>query len=170
MEFTDFSKEILAALDEDQRFIALEEANSILGLGDSNIAVVAGFWKAQAFQIERKLQQLQAALDNYFKNQNAAQEYDKVRGMLDEAKDVITEKLIASGNKKIEDASRRGKIGANALHSKANGTREKRAAIQAIWASGKYTSRDICADEEWAGLKMSRSTARKALIGQPDPT
>lgn len=45
----------------------------------------------------------------------------------------------------------------------------KREQIRAIWASGKYSSRDICAEQECASLDMSFSTARKALRGTPDP-
>lgn len=59
---------------------------------------------------------------------------------------------------------------ANAVHDKPNGSRAKRKAIQDLWASGKYTSRDICAEQECAALEMSFSTARKALRGTPNPT
>lgn len=59
---------------------------------------------------------------------------------------------------------------ADAKHNSPNGTRAKRKQIQAIWASGKYSSRDICAEQECAALGMSFSTARKALRGTPDPT
>lgn len=58
---------------------------------------------------------------------------------------------------------------ANTLHSKPGGSREKRDAIRQAWASGKYSSRDICAEQECAALGMSFSTARKALRGTPDP-
>lgn len=58
---------------------------------------------------------------------------------------------------------------ANALHSKPGGSRDKQAAIKKAWASGKYTSRDICAEQESAALGMSFSAARKALRGTPDP-
>ena len=61
------------------------------------------------------------------------------------------------------------KKGGEALHSKRDGSREKRRLIQEAWASGKYSSRDICADEECGALKMSFSTARKALRNTPEP-
>lgn len=64
----------------------------------------------------------------------------------------------------------RAKLAADALHDKPGGNREKRAAIQVLWASGKYTSRDICAEQEGGALGMSVSTARKALRGTPNPT
>mgnify|MGYP001326757587 CR=1 FL=1 len=59
---------------------------------------------------------------------------------------------------------------ANALHSKPGGSRSKADAVRAAWASGKYSSRDICAEQECAGLDMSFSAARKALRNTPNPT
>lgn len=58
---------------------------------------------------------------------------------------------------------------ANALHDRPGGSREKKMAIRAAWASGKYKSRDICAEQECAGLNMAISTARRALKGTPEP-
>lgn len=66
--------------------------------------------------------------------------------------------------------SRRGKIAADAKHSKAGGSRDKAADICKIWASGKYQSRDLCAEQECAALGMSFSTARKALRNTPNPS
>lgn len=59
---------------------------------------------------------------------------------------------------------------ANALHNRPGGSRDKQAAIRKIWASGKYSSRDICAEQECAALDMSFSAARKALRNTPSPT
>lgn len=61
------------------------------------------------------------------------------------------------------------KKAANALHDKPGGSRDKQQAIREIWASGKYSSREICAEQECAALDMSFSSARKALINEPDP-
>lgn len=49
------------------------------------------------------------------------------------------------------------------------GTDEKRRQIQEIWATGKFKTRDICALEECDALGMPFSSARKMLIGTPDP-
>jgi hypothetical protein len=67
-------------------------------------------------------------------------------------------------------ASRRAKKAAEKRHGQPGGSRENREKIQAIWAEGKYTSRDSCAEQEGAALGMSISTARKALRGTADPT
>jgi hypothetical protein len=58
---------------------------------------------------------------------------------------------------------------ADARHNKAGGTREKRARIREIWASGKFSSRNQCAAQECDALDMSYDVARNALIGTPDP-
>lgn len=70
---------------------------------------------------------------------------------------------------KLDDASARGRAAANTLHNKPGGSREKNAAIRDLWASGKYSSRDLCAEQECAFLDMSLSAARKALRNTPNP-
>lgn len=67
-------------------------------------------------------------------------------------------------------ASEMGKRAADAKHDGPNGKRSAKERIREIWASGKYSSRDLCAEEECAALDISFSTARKALIGTTDPT
>jgi hypothetical protein len=74
--------------------------------------------------------------------------------------------LAEMRNKRQSDA----RAAANALHSKPGGSREKQSAIQALWRSGKYSSRDVCAEQECAGLEMSFSAARKALRNTPKDT
>ncbi len=59
---------------------------------------------------------------------------------------------------------------ANALHDKPGGNRDKQKRIREIWASGKYTSRDLCAEQECAALNMSISVARRALTNTPEPS
>lgn len=76
---------------------------------------------------------------------------------------------LVDGNKR-NLASSLGRKAAYALHSKPGGTYEKHAKLREIFASGKYTSRDVCAEQECAGLNMAFSTARRALRNTPDPT
>ncbi|MBU1664281.1 MAG: hypothetical protein KKG92_02635 [Gammaproteobacteria bacterium] len=61
------------------------------------------------------------------------------------------------------------RVAAIALHSKPGGSHEKQEAIRARWATGNFSTRDICADEESSAIPMSRKSARNALIGTPDP-
>lgn len=56
---------------------------------------------------------------------------------------------------------------ATARHSKKGGSHDKQRQMRDLWATGKYTSRDRCAEEECAGLNISISTARKALRNTP---
>ncbi len=61
--------------------------------------------------------------------------------------------------------------GADGKHNKPGGSRDLAEKIRAIWASGRFTSRDICAEQEWEGLRFgSMSAARKALRNTPNPT
>jgi len=64
----------------------------------------------------------------------------------------------------------RAKLAAEANHNKPGGSRERQAMIRAIWASGKFQSKDLCAEQECAGLGMSFAAARRALRNQPKPT
>lgn len=65
--------------------------------------------------------------------------------------------------------SEQGRRGAKAKDEK-SGAKSKRESIRLLWANGKYTSRDICAEQESAELGMSFSAARKALRNTPKPT
>ena len=58
--------------------------------------------------------------------------------------------------------SKAGKKAAEALHA---GSRAKRAEIQSIWKSGKYSTKALCAEQEYEAIGMSYETARKALRG-----
>jgi hypothetical protein len=79
---------------------------------------------------------------------------------IDDEREIIKAKL----------ATNKRQIAAVKGHSQEGGSRGKRDRIIAIWATGKYTSRDICAEQESAALDMSFSTARKALRNTSDPT
>ena len=58
---------------------------------------------------------------------------------------------------------------ANKGHNKEGGSRDKKRQILDIWSKGKYSSKDICAEQECAGLAVSFSKARKDLRNAPDP-
>ncbi len=76
---------------------------------------------------------------------------------------------------KLREAAERarsasGKNAADALHDAPGGSRDKAKAIRAVWATGKYTTKGICAEEECAALEMTFDTARKALRNAPKPS
>lgn len=59
---------------------------------------------------------------------------------------------------------------ANARHSQPGGSRDKKEKIRKLWKSGKYSTRDICAEQECGDLNISFSAARKALTNIPAST
>lgn len=65
--------------------------------------------------------------------------------------------------------SQNARNAANKLHDQPGGSRDKRRQMLAIWATGKYTAKDICAEQECAALDMSFTAARNALINAPKP-
>ena len=107
---------------------------------------------------EASLSDQRQALEAWSKSKQGRREAVKLHA---EAEKKLSEKLDA--------ASARGRVAANALHDKPGGSREKIAAIRDLWASGKYSSRDLCAEQECAHLDMSLSAARKALRNTPKP-
>jgi len=77
--------------------------------------------------------------------------------------------VVADKRYLVERRRQLAHAAASARHDKPGGSREKRRRIREIWASGKYKSRDVCAEQECAALGMSLSAARKALKGIPNP-
>jgi hypothetical protein len=75
----------------------------------------------------------------------------------------------ASGVGSVAWRKQTAKAAANARHNQPGGSRDKQRQVREIWDMGKYSSRDICAEEECAALGMSFSTARKALRNAPKP-
>ena len=83
-----------------------------------------------------------------------------------EYEEILTNSLSKHATLLVEMRKKRqsdAKAAANALHNKPGGSRSKQAAIRIAWQSGKYVSRDVCAEQECAHLDMSFSAARKAL-------
>lgn len=62
--------------------------------------------------------------------------------------------------------SEQGKKGAHKKHERTN---KAKLELIGIWATGRYKSRDECAEQECSHLNISLSTARKALRNTPDP-
>jgi len=68
------------------------------------------------------------------------------------------------------DNQRRARKAADARHSAPGGSRDKKQSIRDVWMLGRYSSRDICAEEEYAALGFNTfSAARKALRNTLDP-
>ena len=69
----------------------------------------------------------------------------------------------ASGVGSVEWRKQTAKAAADARHNRPGGSRDKQRQIREIWATGKYSTRDLCAEEECAALGMSFAAARRAL-------
>ena len=69
----------------------------------------------------------------------------------------------------VEWRREKARAAANAKHDRPDGSREKQRKLQEFWASGKYSTRSICAEQECAALGMAYATAVKALRNTPDP-
>lgn len=75
--------------------------------------------------------------------------------------------LDIAGTPMAQFFSENGKKGADVRHA---ASRERAEKIREIWATGKYSTKDICAEEEYAGLGFNTfRAARDALKGTPDP-
>lgn len=69
------------------------------------------------------------------------------------------------------DKSVQARDAVNHRHAKTKEARDQRKqTIREIWATGKYSNRDICAEEEYSALGFtSFKSARNALKGTQDP-
>ena len=80
----------------------------------------------------------------------------------------LTAGRLEVGQKTAKSDSRK-EVSEKALDARHKVSREKHEAIRGRFATGKYSSRERCAEEEYADLGMLFGTARKALRNTPDP-
>lgn len=169
MEISSFAEELLAGLNEADRAIALEHAEDYVHFDPCDVAVIAGVLHVRELDAKKYLDQVRQVINVYAEGIKNVRELSEFKRLYGDTHDKLIDSLLSYASKKISGASERGKAASNARHDKPNGTREKRLAIQGAWASGKYESRDLCAEQECAHLDMSFSSARKALRNTPDP-
>jgi hypothetical protein len=123
---------------------------------------------AELHRARERAKEIMAMIDNDEHSLGDFYNLDPVDGF------TVLEILVLSNNNIQEKASRiisdqrsiLGKKGARGRHAR---DADKRRQIQAKWAEGNFSTRNRCAEEEFAALGMSYETARKALKGQPDP-
>ena len=68
--------------------------------------------------------------------------------------------------KRDAKVSNTNRANVNIRHNQPGGYKERKDRLIEIWKSGKYDSKDRCAEEECGGLDMAFATARKALKNQ----
>ena len=96
-------------------------------------------------------------------------EYESPEQIANIAKYGVVSYTMGETAAKVIESDERSKTahkGAEALHGQTGGSREKKAKIREIWASGKYINKTKCATDEHEKLFMSFDAARKALINQ----
>ncbi|MEW9623251.1 hypothetical protein [Rhodanobacter geophilus] len=67
-------------------------------------------------------------------------------------------------------AGDKGKAAVMKRHAAPGGSHDLAGAVRAEWASGKYKSRDVCADQVHVKIGLSYKAARNALIGTQKAT
>jgi hypothetical protein len=177
------AKEILLSVETERSFLSLDEHKRLITerkLSYDDLLDYAACYTADYELLEFENESLKKLLDAQTRLLTAQKEIDKMRetnhkDLLDISKLhelVTTTERFLTGQILGRDTQKKmqGVKAANARHSKPGGNRDKWQQMRALWASGKYSSRDICAEQECAALDMSFSSARKALRGTPNPT
>lgn len=118
-------------------------------------------------EVYEKIGNLQGALLD--RSQAEAKELSQLHDLLLKVQGTLMRREGVIHGRKV-GSTIAGRKAADAKHASPGGSRDKRDHIRKIWASGKYSSRDICAEQECAALEISYSTARKHLRGTPDPS
>ena len=152
-----------------------EIAEVIKLLGIVKVGNVFENWHLDSLSNPDYLQWVAAAVLNCHSNQNNYLKTQEIISSWYISPAVLCEimrqanKLRSNLNtiKKIKSAN--AKKAADSRHNKPGGNNDKKKQIQEIWLSGKYFSRDVCAEQECAALNMSFTTARKALINLAKP-
>jgi hypothetical protein len=86
-----------------------------------------------------------------------------------EFEDFLVPVIETVGKDTKSKSGRHAAIIRHAKNEKTKKAREKE--IQGIWAKGSFSTRDLCAEEEYLALGFSSfSSARKALRKTPDPS
>lgn len=171
---SDYSKQvtdIISIITEIQSF----DVNSDCEMSESKISDFLSSLNASQFDFFSKFANQHETLKLMLKAQEKyielLQKYIKDDEILSDCKSMIIDKhheldvQIVSHEKLLQkdqdDKSNKARFAALKKHEPKNKAKNQ---IREIWATGKYSSKDICAEQECASLGLSFSTARKALI------
>ena len=151
-----------------QDYFATKEAQELKKLIEENLKANAHHEKAIGILKEA----IQAAAFNTALTPEVKELADMLifliedRSVHDYTFDGIMEPLVKIVKKDTKSES--GKNGAKYRHAESYELHNR---IKVIWASGKYSSRDVCAEQEYSGLGFgSFKAARNALTNTPDPS
>lgn len=143
---------------------------SALSLTNEQLVEKVAFWEDTAVLFENAYEYTNTLAKFYENVLSLIIHKVKTLSDIDELKSTLSSitsdaMLLGASSERQEKA----RAAANAKHDMPGGSREKKEAIRQIWASGKYSSKDLCAEMECGPLGISFSTARKALRNQPIP-
>jgi len=115
-------------------------------------------------------EELKNAIANEFLEKLESKNYLFIMGMERIPAEVVVRVLAMASEKALKNARSEQASKGGKKKSINSGIPDKKEELRKIWASGKYSSRDLCAEQEWAELKFKGfSTARKALRSTPEP-
>ena len=121
------------------------------------------------------IEELKTTSKQIYQNTSVIETFQQLQKLKEEKEEkesfgkMVRLSIIATKEGMAYESKQRARHAANARHSKPGGSREKQEKIRAIWATGKYTTRERCAEEEYDALGISFTTARKALRNTPSP-
>jgi hypothetical protein len=159
-------------------------------MNQNSVKMERRYRRVEAWALRQRKEALAAAVASLFLERSTLRAISRIRGQMTQdadravtsafaavermrlikesamsvARDLAREALMASEGRKEQ-----ARQAANAKHDKPGGAREKAEAIRALWATGKFSSRDRCAEEECAAAGMSFAAARRALRNTPEP-
>lgn len=85
------------------------------------------------------------------------------------AKCVLVTYTMGETAAKVIESDKRSKTAHKGAEEKNLKNKENKRKMLEIWATGKYTKRSICAEQECEGLGLIYATARSYLTNAPEP-
>lgn len=151
-EITDRERYLRDGLVDDMGQLADHDAKRALGLAYARLAELrAGFVMARGV-LQARAADFRGLIEKLDTNAAASttrlnEQHQAIEGLESALRDLIA------------TASERGRRAAESLHNRPGGSRDKGRKLREAWASGKYRSRDECAEKAGGLLKMTFSTA-----------
>lgn len=161
-EITDHERYMRDGLVEDMGHLGEQEAKRALGLAYARLAELRAGFVLACGVLQSRAADFRSLAEQLETDATASAALFDAQGQIIE---ILKDELRG----RVDTASQRAKRAADSLHNRPNGSREKARKLREDWASGEYRSRDECAEKAGGKLKMTFSTARRALRNTPEP-
>ncbi len=96
-------------------------------------------------------------------------EYESPEQIANIAKYGVVSYTMGETAAKVIESDKRSKTAHKGAEEKNVKNKENKRKMLEIWATGKYTNRTICAEQECEGLGLIYATARNYLTNAPEP-